>query len=292
MEKSSKPAKYKAFIGDRVMAYATGRVTYYPTSDGGEEVGCVEVADNLIFARGGWETHDDFFNPLPPRGAHVPSNGEDEPTKYNLDGTDKGRSRARRKIYDLVRCNPDLDTMLTLTLSPDRVDRSDYKEIIGKLRVWLDNRVRRRGLKYFLVAEYHADGENIHFHGLCNSAALDLVYSGHRRSGKRVYNIKDFPLGFTAAVKIGGGEDDRYNVAKYCTKYITKSTAKVGGRYYLHGGDLKTPRVEVKMLDLPVVLTELQAYDGVQSWEYIAYNGAYRKYTIPPQKRGKGEHGA
>jgi hypothetical protein len=39
-------------------------------------------------------------------------------------------------------------------------------------------------------------------------------------------------------------QGDREKVARYISKYITKTLEKVGGRYYLHGGALAQPLFE------------------------------------------------
>lgn len=161
-------------------------------------------------------------------------------------------NRAKRRAFDLMACNPDCNMFVTLTLDSARISRTDWGEIVRKLNVWLDNCVRRRGLKYILVPEYHADGEAVHFHGLMNESALALSDSGKKHGGKTIYNIENWRYGFTTAKRIGGGADEHDHVCKYIFKYMTKSAralkqdarakVKAGGRYFLHGGALAEPR--------------------------------------------------
>lgn len=173
--------------------------------------------------------------------------------------TNSGRAAARAKaaVFDLAMCNPDCNLFITLTLDGAKIDRYDYKAIIKKLNTYFDNRVRRNGLKYICVAEQHKDGA-VHFHALCNNA-LPLVDSGtvlvegakkpvkistwQRRykdqTPRTVYNISDWTLGYSTAVFAVG---EWGKVARYISKYITKDSNKAGGRYYLHGGNLATPR--------------------------------------------------
>lgn len=153
----------------------------------------------------------------------------------------RAANRAKRQVFDLAACN-DFDTFITLTLSPDKINRYDYKAAARKLSQWLDNRVRRKGLRYLIVPEYHKDGA-IHFHGLINAEAVKLSYSGKRdrKNGKAIYNVTDWKLGFTTAEKLTG---EYTAVCHYISKYVTKqvvSTGPIGGRYYLHGGDLAVP---------------------------------------------------
>lgn len=156
------------------------------------------------------------------------------------DSLKRAASRARKKLFDLVMCN-DFDLFVTLTLDPREVDRYDYSAVVKRLNAWLDNKVRRQGLRYVLVPELHKDGA-IHFHGFINSAAVRLVDSGRKSKGMTVYNLPDWRLGFTTAMYLYG---DKQNAAKYITKYIVKQLeggGKIGGRYYFHGGHLDKPR--------------------------------------------------
>lgn len=204
--------------------------------------------DRPVFKDSDWELAD--FN----LGKKKPSSDAEQLTpsaEREAENRRKSFCRARNKLFDLLYGTPQFDTFVTLTFDPDKIDRYDYDAIVKKIGVWLDNRVRRKGLVYGLVPEYHKDGA-VHFHGLMNSSALDLKrsvnpYNGEAMNddeGRPIYNIADFPLGFTTAIVITG-ENSRTATAKYCYKYITKSGGKkVGGRYYLSGGDLGRPRYE------------------------------------------------
>ncbi|MBQ9737506.1 MAG: hypothetical protein IJV86_03800, partial [Clostridia bacterium] len=172
------------------------------------------------------------------------------------DNIARSKRRAKSHLLDFALCN-NFECFVTLTLDPDVICRTDYKAIIKKLNTWLDNRVRRCGLKYVGVPELHKDGA-IHFHLLCNDV-LNTIYSGTviRPTGgkpvkettairqgfsldecRKVYNIRDWSLGFSTMYNTYG---DVRAVANYIVKYITKGTKKVGGRWYYSGGDLLKP---------------------------------------------------
>ncbi len=163
------------------------------------------------------------------------------------DNIARSKRRAKNRLLDLINCN-EWNFFVTLTLNPDEVDRNNYSAIIKKLNNYLDNRVRRNGLKYVGVPELHKRG-GFHFHFLTNDV-LNLTHSGTyirpnggrpvkadtvKRSGfkvedcRNVYNIQDWKLGFTTAIEVYG---DRGAVANYIGKYITKGEKKVGGRWY------------------------------------------------------------
>ncbi|MBQ8574416.1 MAG: hypothetical protein IJ447_00010 [Clostridia bacterium] len=117
-------------------------------------------------------------------------------------------------------------------------------------------------MKYVLVPEFHSDGKSIHFHGLMNFDALKVIRAVNNKQGSRyfgqplfddkgreIYNISDYTLGHTTVIPIDG-DNGREACAKYCYKYIIKSGGqKVGGRYYLSGGNLGRPRYELINLD-------------------------------------------
>lgn len=172
------------------------------------------------------------------------------------DNIQRSKRRAKSVLLDYALCN-NFDCFVTLTLSSEKIDRTDYKAVISRLNAFLDNRVRRQGLRYVAVPELHRDGA-IHFHLLCNDV-LKVVDSGTviRPTGgkpvkvatairqgfkldecRKVYNISDWTLGFSTMYHTYG---DVRAVANYIVKYITKGNEKVGGRWYYSGGKLLKP---------------------------------------------------
>ena len=149
--------------------------------------------------------------------------------------------RARLNVFDLAICNK-FDLFSTLTFAPENVDRESYAETYRLLKIWLSNRVQRKGLKYIAVPEYHPTSKTaIHFHMLSNSDPVDLVDSGHWAHHEKVYNIPSWQAGFSTAQYIKG-ENAVDFTSKYICKYMSKSNGnKVGGRFYLSGGDLVRP---------------------------------------------------
>jgi hypothetical protein len=180
---------------------------------------------------------------------------------------DRARRRAAARVRDIALCN-DFAYFVTLTLDARQIERYDIKPVLAKMRVWLDNRVRRKGLKYVLVPEHHKDGA-IHFHGFFSADGAEMVDSGTlslpgekrprkpRSATERaawcaqgahvVYNVCDWSLGFSTAIPVYG----EYGAAvAYCCKYVGKEGAKIGGRWYYSGGALSEPRVDFTDMDL------------------------------------------
>ena len=158
------------------------------------------------------------------------------------EGDDALRSmrRARAKLRRLALSNS-FDFFVTLTLDPKEVDRYDAKAIMQRVNRWLDNMVRRHGLRYVIVPEQHKNGA-WHFHGFFAGDGLQTIDSGIRWDGREVYNLPQWKLGFTTAQRLYG----EYSAAvAYVCKYIGKQGGqRPMGRWYYSGGDLKEPRKE------------------------------------------------
>lgn len=230
------------------------------------------VSNNRIFREPGWESDPE------PRQGRV----SDEQRRGAAEDLERARRRARSMVSDYARANS-FAYFVTLTLDAEIVDRYDITAVLKKMRVWLSNAVRRHGLVYILVPEFHQDGA-IHFHGLVNDA-FKLVDSGTVKidgqkkprkprskaqraewlasGGHVVYNIPEYKLGFSTAIELYG--DYRRAVAYVC-KYIGKDGTdqrKIGGRWYYSGGNLKRPSKEYFDMD----------YDAVRDGEHT--------FTIP-----------
>lgn len=169
-----------------------------------------------------------------------PAQGTEAPSAADHD---RAVRRAKKRVRDLVRCNPQLTMFYTFTLDKEKIDRYDTAPILKALGTWLDNAAQRQGFEYILTPEYHKDGA-IHFHAL-GTRLSDLSDSGHKEeteTGQKViYNVNRWKYGFTTAIEIGA-EDDRQKVAGYVAKYITKNAEKIGGRYFRHSQKLVEPQ--------------------------------------------------
>lgn len=222
-------------------ALYNGRVKLYPDGHGGERVAQILICSKPIFNPFNMERVEKKPRRSVVTAAFEPDDIPSEPDESDhSDNERRAKRRARQRVYDLSICN-EFDLFVTLTLSPETTDRYDYKTNVRLLGRWLDNRVRRRGLRYVIVPEFHKDGA-IHFHGLMNSDAVKLVDSGHRyKDGRTIFNLPDWTVGFTTAMRLNG---EPAAVCAYICKYITKQPGNIGGRYYLSGGKLREPRFQ------------------------------------------------
>lgn len=247
------------------------RMKIYP--DGSREV---MVSQRAIFLEAGWEEVSDKldfnaerfeYEPLEDveRSIFALARREAAEVKRAALNLERAKRRARAAVSDLALSN-DFRYFVTLTLDGSKVNRYDVKEITSKLNAWCDNHVRRKGLKYVLVAERHKDGA-VHFHGFFNdvlpvsdSGTIAPAGGGKPRrprscrereallaaGGHVVYNLPSWTLGFTTAIELYG---TRRAAVGYVTKYITKAAEKVGGRWYYSGGELRRPAVEYADVD-------------------------------------------
>ena len=155
------------------------------------------------------------------------------------------------RIYDIAFQN-EWDYFLTITIDPEQFDSKDVKEVYKRLRNWLSDRVKLKGLKYLLIPEQHKNG-GIHAHALINDC-FKLEHSGrYLYSGKAyksetlqkkgidinllkpVYNVPEWKYGFSTAIPVDGNPA---RLACYITKYITKDCKKIFGKYYLSSRNL------------------------------------------------------
>lgn len=214
------------------------------------------AATRPIFGGGGWEVSDEWQRLPRVRERKAEPSAED---------LERSRRRAAAAVREIALCTP-FDYFVTLTLDPQKIDRYSIDDAVTRMRSWLDNRVRRHGLRYILVPELHKDGA-VHFHGFFNAEGCSFVDSGTMKipgckaprkivkpstrqkylvdGAQIVYNVADWSLGFSTAIPLYG---ERAAAVSYVCKYVTKSPQKIGGRWYYSGGDIR--RAEAVYLDI------------------------------------------
>lgn len=246
------------------LAHSYARAKYYRTPDGVLKLAKIQYLSFPVFRLPGYESEekkkteiDEMFSDMETEVSvsAVPALYDEGASPTEDSAKDrrnawKDLNRAKVNAFDKILCNPDLDTFATFTISPEQVrDRTAWEDVYGRVRNWLSDRVKRRGLKYVICPERHKKG-GIHFHAIMNAAALRLspatnAHTGEplMHDGKPLYNIRDFPFGFTSAERIQSATLDREKVAKYIFKYMGKqgTEGKIGGRYALIGGKLTAP---------------------------------------------------
>lgn len=229
-----------------------GNAIIYTYPSGDYDIVC---AAERRFIPPGWEEASWTDSPAKrPKGREAGKKSE---------GDDRLRSmrRARAKLRRLALSNS-FAYFVTLTLDKERIDRYDPAAIMKKVNVWLDNMVRRNGLRYILVPELHKLEKGhteraYHFHGFFAGDGLEAIDSGTisidgrprrpaneaqraewlERGGHIVYNLPQWGFGFSTALELYG----TYSQAvSYVTKYIGKQAGeRPMGRWYYSGGALQ-----------------------------------------------------
>lgn len=185
----------------------------------------------------------------------------------NLDDENKDRSlrRTQSEIQDLIDCN-EFDWFGTFTFDPKKIDRQNPEKVKKAMTSWL-NHARRKSpdLTYIVVPERHKDGA-IHFHGLLGNFNGKMADSGSKWQNNAIFNVVDYPYGFTNFTKIR----DKAKTANYCRKYITKDMpfAESGKKRYWRSKNLKTPeKIYNKTLN-QVFANYAQVIDMTKSYHF------------------------
>lgn len=187
------------------------------------------------------------------------------------------RSRTINKVYDIARSNM-WEYFFTLTFNPEKVDSYNYAEVVKKLSKWLNNlRTKCPDMKYIVVPEKHKSGR-WHFHGLfADVDGLQFVESGHvSESGQVIYNVGNYKLGFSTAVRLDGSPKVVSYLCKYITKEVCESTK--GKKRYWASRNVKLPEIidfDVTM-DIKDILSccdvengRLKSVEGYMNVSYI-----------------------
>ena len=286
---------------DDTAARRNARITVY--SDG--TVADARVASRNIFRAAGWEKMDkhDYIDKckdmMPTTDylqtcdtGNVPAwllaaerhiNQKRKNNEQKEENVERSRRRAKQHIYNYIRDNSQLDMFCTLTVAPSHSERFNADALGKKLHDYLAHRVRRRGLQYVAVYEYHKRDNALHVHMLCNQSALQLRRAVNYRTGKKlshqdahghwhaIYNVSDWKYGFTTAIKCYG---PRAAVAHYISKYVSKSEKKIRGRWYMHSHNLTYPTYRYYQCDYAKTKGNVQNIERAN---------LHIKYTTPEQ---------
>lgn len=182
----------------------------------------------------------------------------------NKDGTRlDSLKRSQDKIFDYILSNS-WDWFFTGTIDPENLDSLDFKACLKPINKWFQNMVQKYHIAYILVFELHPTSGRLHLHGLIKEhddypLKLQLsdtkLFSGFSKpikhstankhglnwsNGREVYNLKTWRFGWSTAIKVYGSP---LQLAYYCTKYITKDSKKIFGRYFWHSQNLDKPKI-------------------------------------------------
>ncbi|MBE7087200.1 MAG: hypothetical protein E7369_02745 [Clostridiales bacterium] len=166
------------------------------------------------------------------------------------------RLRTENNCRSIVNAN-EWKYFLTLTFSPEKVNRYDDKQTLSKFNYWRSKmRAKFPNMFYWGCPERHKSGA-LHFHFLIGGVTdeeLKLVYSGRKNKyNRKIYNVTAWNYGFSSIVKLEGDEW-LPKVANYCMKYIRKGCEIFGRgkrRYWYSQKSCK--RLDVDVCDMPII---------------------------------------
>lgn len=169
--------------------------------------------------------------------------------------------RAKQGIYDICNLN-DFQYFITLTFSPEQIDRSDFEECLHKTLNFLRWQVTSKGASYLMIPELHENLDGVHFHILYNGELNLEFYKVIKK--RAVYNITNWKLGFSTCVIMDG---NKQSIGNYLRKYVTKNENKVFKHYYYCSNNLIKQPCK-KLCDFPYSSFEGKEYsvpylDGV-----------------------------
>ena len=186
--------------------------------------------------------------------------------------------RARLAVCSYGMCN-EFEYFGTITINGEWHDISNPIRIVEKITKTFDNYKQRKAenFSYILVAEYGEKTNRLHYHFMISGIPKDDLFINE-------YHYLDWKLtrekfGHTQISRIKNTRSDRSNVAKYCTKYITKGNVKIGNHRYLCSKGLNRPeRSKIENTFLALSLCEWLEINGFTPY----YHGKYGKsFSIP-----------
>lgn len=203
-------------------------------------------------------------------------------------------NRTKQNIYKFSR-QADWEYFITLTFDGSKVNRYDFDECMGKANKWFNNQKARKApdLKYLFVPEQHKDGA-WHIHGvIADVGEMSFADSGRVAIGKKayrrsdvnsefatIYNLSGWRFGFSTATKVR----DKYKVASYITKYITKDLCEstFGKKRYYRSRNIPEPIEKgfiVESQDFDSFMTEMVDSFGCCMVYQKEVNGLYQSVT-------------
>lgn len=155
---------------------------------------------------------------------------DDEKERVHMDRLEQSYIRSRSMVLQYALCN-NWDYFVTITVNPDRFDRTDLDSISKYLFQWIRDFRKRYHcpFKYLLVPELHADRRTWHFHGFFSGIPVaflsNFVRGIHPKklvdSGYLNFPALSSAVGFVSMSLVR----DPVGSGMYIVKYITKDHA-------------------------------------------------------------------
>lgn len=193
------------------------------------------------------------------------------------DNIRRSLQRAKNAVVDLARLNY-FEYFGTITINDNLQDVRNPYTVIKNLQRQLDYYHRKNpDFAFLFVPELGEKNGRLHFHFLMKGfSPADIVRNEHRKLDLPFLRKK---FGFIQITKIDDGIQNHENVARYCSKYITKGNIKLGKHRYFCSRNLKRPErvIVTKEAIAKTIEKALAPYEK----ELCYYNERCKSYSIP-----------
>lgn len=207
------------------------------------------------------------------------NNKKEKKSKNSAINLERSLKRAKERIFDMAYIN-EFKYFVTVTFDTQKVDSSNAKDVMKKLRVWLMHQKQRYNMEYILVPEYHKKG-GIHCHLLITDYPTRLLEHAQRHTkggelaynkdgspclmytnkGQPIYNMLGWKYGFSTCIPIYKAvNESNIKLAHYITKYMTKDVHKIFGKFYWSSKGLKR-EVDVQLFNSDYDKLPLKEYE-------------------------------
>lgn len=228
------------------------------------------------------------------------------PKEKSAINIERAMKRAKERIFDLAYIN-DFKYFVTITFDIQKVNSSNAKEVISKLRVWLSNQKQRFNMEYILVPEYHKVGDRIHCHLLITEYPMSLLKHAQKHGkggklkynkdgspvlmytskGQPIYNMLSWQYGYSTCIPIYKAvNESNIKLAHYITKYMTKDVHKIFGKFFWSSKGLKRV-VDTEVFNTDYYSLELKEYEIPNTNIRLKYDSQF-EYIIGGKSKNDG----
>jgi len=172
---------------------------------------------------------------------------EPEEKEENSQKLDNNISRAKSTVLQIALCN-EWQLFATLTLNPQKYDRSDLKKFHKDLKEFIKYQGRKHNTKitYVLVPEHHKDG-SWHMHGLFNgipeTELTSFIKGVHPqkliKAGFKNWNAYSQKFGFVSVDNIRDHVATAFYLVKYISKDLSARTDELNAHLFYNSLNLK-----------------------------------------------------
>lgn len=169
--------------------------------------------------------------------------------------SENARFSSYNRLVRIIQSNPQMCWFFTGTLNPNKWIRNDFKGFYTPFSRFLHH----KGIKYILVPEFHADGENIHLHGLfdstiepylspfCPDDHLPYYILDALKQGLEVCNFPDYQkrFGYVSVSHVKNPDAISHYVSKYILKSIKDSECRIAHRRFYCSRGLNRPEFKI-----------------------------------------------